>query len=96
MEKLSGGRGFDLGRVIATPAALAAIEKAGQEAGEFLVRHANCDWGDLGDSDREENQYGIEHGLRLMRSYRTNAGEKVWVITESDRSATTLLLPDEY
>lgn len=87
---------FPLGQIVATPGALAALQKAGQEPHEFLSRHMCGEWGDLPDEDRKENQTSLEHGFRLLSSYRTAAGEKVWVITEADRSATTLLLPEEY
>src|SRR5258708_7761424 len=88
---------FSLGQIVATPGALAALEKAGQNAQEFLSRHVHGDWGeDLNEADRKENQLSLARGFRLLSSYRTNAGEKIWIITESDRSATTLLLPEEY
>ena len=51
---------------------------------------------DLSDDDRKENEYSLVHGFRLLSGYRTNAGDKIWIITESDRSVTTLLLPEEY
>ena len=53
-------------------------------------------WGDIPDEDRQENEYSLQHGFRLLSSYRTNAKETIWVVTESDRSVTTLLLPSEY
>ena len=88
---------FSLGQVVATPGALAALEKAGQGPQEFLSRHVHGDWGDLCEEDRKENQLSLERGFRLLSSYRTNAGDtKVWVITEADRSVTTILLPEEY
>jgi hypothetical protein len=88
---------FSLGQLVATPGALAALEKAGQTALEFLARHARGDWGELTEDDRKENQLSLERGFRLLSSYRTNAGDtKLWVITEADRSATTILLPEEY
>jgi hypothetical protein len=87
---------FELGQILATPGALAALQKTGQEPGDFLRRHVACDWGDLSDEDRKENDYSLEHGFRLLSSYRTDAGDKLWIITELDRSATTLLLPEEY
>jgi hypothetical protein len=62
----------------------------------FLARHAARDWGELGQEDIRENEYSLAHGFRLLSSYTTAAGEKLWIITEADRSATTLLLPDEY
>jgi len=88
---------FSLGQVVVTPGALAALEKAGQGPQEFLSRHVHGDWGDLCEEDRKENQFSLERGFRLLSSYRTNAGDtKVWVITEADRSVTTILLPEEY
>ena len=62
----------------------------------FLARHAIGDWGELEPTDVAENKYSLIHGFRLLSSYQTDAGEKLWIITEADRSATTLLLPDEY
>ena len=87
---------FDLGQLVATPGALTALEKAGQNAMEFLSRHVTGDWGEVPEEDQKENQYSLTHRLRLLSSYRTNANEVVWVITEADRSVTTLLLPEEY
>ncbi len=87
---------FDLGQLVATPGALAALEKTGQNALEFLSRHVSGDWGELPQEDKDENQLSLTKGFRLLSSYRTSAGDKIWVITEADRSHTTLLLPDEY
>ena len=87
---------FDLGQLVATPGALAALEKTGQNAMDLLSRHVRGDWGELPKEDREENNLSLEKGFRLLSSYRTAAGDKIWVITEADRSVTTLLLPEEY
>jgi hypothetical protein len=87
---------FDLGQLVATPGALAALEKSGQSPMDFVSRHATGDWGEIPEEDRNENQFSLEKGFRLMSSYRTHANVVVWVITESSRSHTTLLLPDEY
>jgi hypothetical protein len=87
---------FNLGQLVATPGVLAALEKTGQNAMEFLSRHVRGDWGELPKEDRDENQLSLENGFRLLSSYRTSAGDKIWVITEADRSHTTLLLPEEY
>jgi hypothetical protein len=87
---------FSLGRIVATPRALRALERAKQSAAVFLARHAAGDWGELDREDMRENEYSLTHGFRLMSSYTTAAGEKLWIITEADRSVTTLLLPDEY
>jgi hypothetical protein len=62
----------------------------------FLARHAIGDWGELEPTDVAENEYSVAHGFRLLSSYQTDAGETLWIITEADRSATTLLLPEEY
>ena len=87
---------FDLGQLVATPGALAALEKTGQNAMELLSRHVRGDWGDLPKEDKDENQLSLEKGFRLLSRYHTTAGDKLWVITEADRSHTTLLLPEEY
>ena len=87
---------FPLGQVVATPGALAALERAQQPASCFLARHATGDWGTLDPEDVAENEYSMFHGFRLLSNYVTAANEKLWIITEADRSATTLLLPDEY
>jgi hypothetical protein len=96
MQKTTRQPLFDLGQLVATPGALAALEKSGQNAIGFFSRHVRGDWGELPEEDKTENQFGLERGFRLLSSYRTTAGDKVWVITEADRSVTTLLLPEEY
>ena len=87
---------FELGQIVATPGALTALEKAGQNAMDFLSRHVTGDWGELGEDDRRENQVSLQKRFRIFSSYTTIAGERLWVITEANRSHTTLLLPDEY
>ena len=87
---------FPLGRVVATPGALEALEKAGQLPEEFLDRHSQGDWGELDSHDIRENEISLQSGFRLLSSYTTAAGDRLWVITEADRSATTLLLPEQY
>ena len=87
---------FSLGQVVATPGALAALEEADQHPFVFLSRHVSGDWGNLVAEDKEENQRALEHGNRIFRSYLTAKNTKIWVITEWDRSVTTLLLPSEY
>jgi hypothetical protein len=80
---------FTLGRVVATPGALAAIEKSGQQPGDFLARHVSGDWGDVDAHDRKENQLSLEQGFRLMSVYTLSiTGVKIWVITEADRSSS--------
>ena len=96
MQQISKQPAFELGQIVATPGALAALKKAGQQPGEFLTRHINRDWGDLDEEDRKENEHSLENGFRLLSAYKTNAGDRLWIITEADRSVTTLLLPEEY
>jgi hypothetical protein len=96
MHQTSKQPAFELGQMVATPGALAALKKAGQQPGEFLTRHLNREWGDIPDEDRLENEYSLEHGFRLLSAYKTNAGDRLWIITEADRSVTTILLPEEY
>jgi len=92
---------FSLGRVLSTPGALEALEKAGQSAIEFLQRHVKGDWGQLCEEDRQANEQSLLDGSRLLSAYRTSLGEKIWIITEAvddagHRAATTVLLPSEY
>ena len=87
---------FPLGRVGATPGAILALEKAEQLPAEFLDRHVNGDWGEVPDEDKQENELSVDQGFRIFSAYTTSAGEKIWIITEADRSATTIMLPQEY
>jgi hypothetical protein len=96
MQEITNKPLFDLGRLAATAGALAALEKTRQNAVEFLARHVTGDWGELPVEDRAENHLSSQQGFRLLSSYRTPAGDKMWVITEADHSATTLQLPEEY
>ena len=96
MQQISKQPAFELGQIVATPGALAALKKAGQQPGEFLTRHVHREWGDLDEEDRKENEYSLEHGFRLLSAYKTNTGDRLWIITEADCSVTTLLLPEEY
>ncbi len=87
---------FDLGAVVATPSALEALATSKRTPAEFLNRHANGDWGDLDDGDRQANDQALRRGGRLLSSYHLDADTTLWIITEADRSATTLLLPSDY
>lgn len=87
---------FPLGQVVATPGALDVLEAAGHNAADFLLRHERGDWGEVGEADRRANDHAWKNGLRLLSVYRTRDGTILWIITEADRSATTLLLPKEY
>jgi hypothetical protein len=88
---------FSLGQIVSTPGALDALARANQQPDHFLNRHVSGDWGsELSDEDKAENEYSLLHDFRILSSYRTAAGEKLWVITEADRSSTTILLPEDY
>jgi hypothetical protein len=90
------GTSFPLGNIVSTPGALEAIERAGDTPLPYLARHAAGDWGDLDQDDKAENEFALKNGLRILSAYRVADGTKIWVITEADRSATTILLPEEY
>ena len=87
---------FPLGRIVATPGALDALTEASEQPLTFVARHARGDWGELDEHDIQENEFSVVHGLRLLSAYTLSTGTRIWIITESDRSATTLLLPSEY
>lgn len=85
---------FAHGRIVTTPGALSVATAA--VLGELLGRHLRGDWGDLDDEDKRTNEYGLRFGTRLLSAYNLPGGKRLWIITEWDRSVTTLLLPDEY
>jgi hypothetical protein len=87
---------FPSGQIVATPGALALLEQVNQSPLEFLSRHLRGDWGDLCQEDKTENELSLKCGFRLMSSYQVTDKEKLWIITEADRSVTTLLLPADY
>jgi hypothetical protein len=87
---------FGLGRLLTTPGALEALQRNEQNPLAFVGLHAAGDWGELDAHDRSQNAYAIGRQLRIMSSYLLKDGTKLWIITEADRSATTLLLPEEY
>jgi hypothetical protein len=87
---------FPLGRTVATPGALEALERAGETPLPYLVRHVAGDWGDLDQDDKAENEAAVDDGLRILSAYRISDDSRIWVITEADRSVTTVLLPEEY
>jgi hypothetical protein len=84
-----------LGRVVATPGALKLLMEADRQPFDYLARHASGDWGELCKYDRRQNEVALRDGYRVFSSYDMPAG-RVWIITEADRSVTTILLPEEY
>jgi len=87
---------FPYGQTVATPGALAALSLAGVAPAALLDRHVRGDWGDLCEEDRQINAEALSAGGRLLSAYALPDDTRVWIITEADRSATTLLLPHEY
>ena len=101
---------FPLGQIVATPGALELLQETGFSAAALCHRHVQSDWGDLCDEDRAENDFAVTRRLRILSCYRLVDAERLaatprdkrsslptlWIITEADRSVTTLLRPDEY
>ena len=84
-----------LGHVVATPGALDVARAHGLDVVGLLHRHRDGDWGAVSDHDAQANDHAVAHGARVLSAYET-AGGRLWIITEADRSATTVLLPSEY
>ena len=91
----SGPR-FTLGRIFATPAAVDVLNRAQVSPVDLLTRHLRGDFGDLAESDREQNERAVATGQRILSSYVLPNRQTVWLLTEPDRSATTFLLPGDY
>ena len=72
------------------------LEKAEQHPAEFLDRHVSGDWGEVPEADKQENEVSVEQGFRILSAYTTSAGDRIWILTEADRSVTSILLPSEY
>lgn len=87
---------FPIGRLLATPGAIDLLAERGLSPFEFVSRHRQGDWGNLDDEDVQANRAALIHGNRLLSSYQLDTNTRLWIITEADRSATTLLLPSEY
>ena len=87
---------FSPGRLVATPAALEALAQSGQTPVFFLQKHLSGDWGDVDDEDCLLNEQALRNGDRLLSTYTTLKGVRLWIITEADRSSTCILKPEEY
>lgn len=87
---------FPLGHIYLTPGAIDALEESGESAQTFINRHVRLEQGELCAEDHKENLFSVDKPLRIFSAFKTAGGVKLWVITEADRSATTILLPDEY
>lgn len=93
---VTGKPRFFLGRTLATPGAMEALEKAGQDPVDLFKRHCCGDWGEIPPEDAQANEDALKTGLRLMSVYTLSTGVTIWAITEADRRSSTLLLPGEY
>ena len=87
---------FQLGEVYLTIGAREALEESNQSVSEFLAKHSTGNWGLVCEEDAEENNFSVREGFRILSVYKTDKGEKVWLITEACKSSTTVLLPSEY
>lgn len=94
MEASSSPQKFELGRLLATPHALDILNP--DDVHNAVSRHSSGDWGDLCEEDLQANQFALDENLRLLSVYQDRSGTKFWIITEADRSATTVLLPEDY
>lgn len=91
-------RRFDTGALLMTKGVHHLVEQGLLNPSVYLDRHRSCDWGDLHEEDAETNRQALLDGERLFSAYQTEHGDdkRLWIITEADRSSTTLLLPSEY
>ncbi len=87
---------FPGGQLFATPAALDLLQRLGVSPFFLFARHLHGDWGDIGEDDARANDQALASGQRLLSRYDLPGGSTIWIITEADRSATTVLLPQEY
>lgn len=87
---------FSFGIVGMTAGVQSLVQSGELEPLEYLVRHLQGDWGDISDEDRQRNADALVHGNRVLSSYQLPGGQCLWILTEADRSITTLLMPEEY
>lgn len=87
---------FSPGQIVATPGALEAMQELNVLPMQLLQKHLSGDWGSVDDEDAKSNDEAVKNGERILSSYRIGEHTRIWIITEWDRSATTLLLPSEY
>jgi hypothetical protein len=87
---------FDIGQLVATPDAIQALSRNGTDDSQYVRRHQGGDWGDVSEEESQANEYALTQDLPIMSVYTLKDGTRLWIITEADRSATTILLPTEY
>jgi len=86
---------FLLGQIVTTPGALKLMKERNIDGLTLVSRHVTGDWGDLNEEDKQENDLSVIRGFRILSAYRFGE-DKLWIITEADRSLTTILLPEEF
>jgi hypothetical protein len=92
-----GKQKFELGIIVSTPGAIKALAEVRDYAEVYLDLHSSGDWGDVSESDKKENELSLKKGFRIISAYKLPiTGKKIWIITEANRSMTTILLPSEY
>jgi hypothetical protein len=96
MDDTTNCLAFELGALAATAGAAQAAATAGVRLVDMVLRHLGGDWGDLDDDDKAANARAVANGGRILSSYHLDTGEDIWVLTEADRSSTTVLLASEY
>ena len=87
---------FELGQLVATPGAREVLSRNGTDEHPFVQRHQSGDWGDVASAAAWENECAMKQGQEILSAYTLVDGTRLWIITEADRSATTILLPEEY
>ena len=87
---------FNFGQIVATRTLAEYCAEKNYSMLPYLIRHENCDWGDVCKEDWDTNNEALKEGLRLLSEYKLPDGKRIWIITECDRSATTLLFPEDY
>jgi len=87
---------FSLGKLVITPGAKEALEESDEDAMFFITRHATGDWGVVREEDQRRNDEAVREGERILSAYVLLSDVRIWVITEWDRSVTTILLPEDY
>lgn len=85
---------FPLGRLVMTTHARGLLNSI--DVSRCLIRHMNGDWGNLCKEDKAENEFSVTNGFRILSSYEDRNKIQFWIVTEADRSATTILLPEDY
>ena len=94
MTNQCASKRFPLGRTVITANALEELDR--EDVCRSLGRHHQGDWGNLAPEDVDENELSLKEGFRLLSAYEDRHGRKFWIITEADRSVTTVLLPEDY